>query len=129
MNVPSLNMSRKSVDSISIQDTDQMVRERTDQTVVIASILSTEIDCTTEVLVDEIDYRMVSSVITSWDQKIMNIPDWSRVVGERCLRHIFRIDPETITPFWVSSQDQMGFPCFEQLQSLPRERRKTHQSH
>jgi Globin len=61
-----------------------------------------KMDCTKEVSTDEIDYQMVNAVITSWDRKIMQIPNWSRVLGDRFLRHVFRIEPTTTSVF--------GFP-------------------
>lgn len=62
-----------------------------------------KIDCTKRVLSSDVSYAVVNSVINSWEQKILRIPNWSLPTGESFLRRIFRLAPPTITLF--------GFPA------------------
>jgi Globin len=123
MNGPVSIASRSGIHPARLQKSDKVVRTETnngtkdvvlksDETVrketknrvknIVKKPVS-KIDCSKEVKVNEIDYRMVSTVIESWDRKIKNIPDWSHAVGDRFLRHAFRIDPNTIPVFGLPS--------------------------
>ncbi|KAG7366932.1 globin-like protein [Nitzschia inconspicua] len=98
MKVSSLS-SRKNADPVGIQE---LVHTKVSEPM-------PKIDCTKEIA-EDIDYHMVSTVINSWDRKILNIPDWSRVVGDRFLRHIFRVDPKTIPIFGFPSETKWDDP-------------------
>jgi hemoglobin-like flavoprotein len=73
-----------------------------------------EIDCSKPIAVEDINYEMVSRVIDSWDQKIFQIPDWARVCGDRFLRHIFRIAPETVSIFGYPKDTKWDDPALSE---------------
>jgi hemoglobin-like flavoprotein len=60
------------------------------------------LQCAKKVPVASISFDIVETVIESW-QKILAIPDWSKVTGELFLRYIFKLEPGTINLF--------GFPA------------------
>jgi len=72
------------------------------------------IDCTKEISVNEINYAMASRVINSWDRQILQIPDWATITGESFLRHIFRIEPKTITLFDFPADTKWDDPALRQ---------------
>ncbi|KAL3907135.1 MAG: hypothetical protein SGILL_008994, partial [Bacillariaceae sp.] len=49
-----------------------------------------------------------------WDQKIINIPDWSRVTGISFLRHIFRIAPATLPIFGYPETTKWDDPALSE---------------
>jgi hemoglobin-like flavoprotein len=61
-----------------------------------------KLDCTTQIYADQIDTKMVTSVVTSWEKGILAIPKWYALTGETFVRKIFELDPSTIKMF--------GFP-------------------
>lgn len=82
--------------------------------------LITKFDCTREVSTADIDYKVVCAVITSWDRKILQLPDWSRFVGDRLLRHIFRVDPKTTSLFGFPPETQWDDPSLSENEDFAR---------
>jgi hemoglobin-like flavoprotein len=71
---------------------------------------SIKIDCTKRLMSSEINYDTVYTVIGSWQDKILRIPNWSLPTGESFLRHIFRLAPETITMFGFPPETKFDDP-------------------
>jgi hypothetical protein len=75
---------------------------------------SFKIDCTQRILSSEISYETTYLVLTSWQEKILRIPNWSLPTGESFLRHIFRLAPVTIKLFGFSPDTKYDDPKLSQ---------------
>jgi hypothetical protein len=78
-----------------------------------------KIDCSKQIRACEINYNMVASVISTWD-RVLLIPDWSRVAGESFMRHIFRIEPATISLFGFPADTKWDDPALSDNKTFTR---------
>lgn len=68
-----------------------------------------ELTCTKKVPLSYITYSLVKVVVSSW-QSILEIPNWSHVVGDMFLRYIFKLEPATMAMFGFSPETDYRDP-------------------